>query len=314
MTVVCPSLLGFPRVQSYGVMLLLACAVGWWLARRRARRFGMPAWQVDWLMPLLLIGCGLGTRLAGYLLQRIVGDAANDRVLFGGLFLAVAIGAVYAKMIGTSIWRLSDAFAYSLPLSIGILRVGCFMAGCCWGDLCVPATRLAAVEDECWQRQVQTIPALCREDWPLSVRYPSGSPAHLQHRAVGLLPPDNANRSLPVHPVQLYEAAASWILLGGLVLITRRLRRWGDSFLLSLLGYAVIRFVADLFRADSPLVAGGLTVSQYVSMGCASACLLILLMRHVSTAPDTGGAYEAANSIRALSSRLVRSSTTLWNT
>ena len=98
---------------------------------------------------------------------------------------------------------------------------------------------------------------MCGDDWPLAVRYPAGSPAFHQHLTAGLLPP-NADRSLPVHPVQLYEAAAVLVLWGLLWLVDPRLRRWGESFLLFGLGYCAIRFVCEWFRADSAPLGMGL--------------------------------------------------------
>ena len=81
----------FPRIHSYGAMLALAWILGWWLARRRARRLGIAIWHIDWLLPLLLIAAGLGSRLGGLVSQRLADGAANDRVLFGGLLASVGV-------------------------------------------------------------------------------------------------------------------------------------------------------------------------------------------------------------------------------
>jgi phosphatidylglycerol:prolipoprotein diacylglycerol transferase len=99
----------------------------------------------------------------------------------------------------------------------------------------------------------------------LAVRYPAGSPAFYQHLTAGLLPPD-ADRSLPVHPVQLYEAAAVLVLGGLLWLVDPWLHRWGESFLLFGLGYGAIRFICEWFRADSATWAWDLTPAQLVCL------------------------------------------------
>ncbi len=256
----------FPRIHSYGALLALAWIVGWWLARRRACRLGIAAWHIDWLLPLLLIGAGLGSRLGGRLSQLLSDGAANDRVLFGGLLASIGVAMVYGLVARIPLGRLADAFAFALPAGIVLLRVGCFFAGCCWGDVCTASGRLAvAVDDRAWLQQVQTFPSLCRDDWPLAVRYPAGSPAFYQHLTAGLLPP-GADRSLPVHPVQLYEAAGVLVLWGLLGLVDRRLRRWGESFLLFGLGYGAVRFVCEWFRADSRPWAWGLTPAQCICL------------------------------------------------
>jgi len=216
--------------------------------------------------------------------------SANDRVLFGGLITATGVAAAYAVVARIPIGRLGDVFAFSLPLGIGVLRIGCFSAGCCWGDICVSPERLALVDDQAWRRQVQTMPQLSNEDWPLRVSFPAGSPAYYQHLTAGLLP-RTADRSLPVHPVQLYELAASLALFGVLLLVDKRLRRWGESFLLFAVGYCVIRFAVEWFRADNQLLAYDLTFSQWAGILCICVCALVWGMR-VVLAKRTPNSYN----------------------
>jgi phosphatidylglycerol:prolipoprotein diacylglycerol transferase len=273
-----PILLSSPRVPSYGAILVLACGLGWWLARRRARGLGIPVWHIDWLVPLLLAGAGVGARLTSLGSQWVADDSGNDRLLYGGLLTAVGVAVVYAKVACLPLGRLGDAFAFALPVGICLLRVGCFLGGCCWGDICGSPDRLSVVEDQAWRRQVQTFPPLCDGDWPLAVTFPAGSPAYYQHLTAGLLPP-GAERSLPVHPVQLYETAACLGLLGLLCMLDARLRRWGESFLACGVGYSAIRFVVEWFRADTRPLVWGLTLAQLASIFCAGMCLIAWRMR-----------------------------------
>jgi phosphatidylglycerol---prolipoprotein diacylglyceryl transferase len=275
-----PTLMPYLRIETYGAMLVLAWVVGWWVARRRACRLGVPTWHIDWLVPLLLVGSAVGAGLAGQFSRMLSGDRGNDRVLFGALLVAVGVGSVYGRVVRIQLGRLADAFAFSLPLGISLLRVGCFFAGCCWGDICGCSEVIASVDDQAWRRQVQTIPELSGEDWPVCVSFPMESPAYYQHLTAGLLSP-TADRSLPVHPVQLYEAAASLVLLGILLLIDSRLRRWGDSFLLFVLAYSAMRFVIEWFRADSSVLACGLTFSQLTGLLAAIGALTVWTLRVV---------------------------------
>ena len=282
-----PQLLSSPPITSYGAMLLLAWGIGWWLTRKRARQYGIACWQVDWLMPLLLVSAGVGSRLASHCSRLLPGGAANDRMLFGGLLLAVVVGVAYGAAARIPLARLADACAIALPVGIALLRVGCFLAGCCWGDICERPERLANVEDPAWLRQVRTIPAVCGDDWPVAVRFPRGSPAYSQHRTAGLLAP-TAKKSLRVHPVQLYEAAALLILWAFLWGIDGQLRRWGESFLLFGLGYSTIRFFVEWLRADTEVVVWNLTTSQVVCIGCFCACLVIWRTRLVTRISNPG--------------------------
>ena len=54
-------------------------------------------------------------------------------MLYGGYFLAIAGGIVYARRANLLVWRAADAAAPSMALGIGIGRIGCFLNGCCFG-------------------------------------------------------------------------------------------------------------------------------------------------------------------------------------
>ncbi len=253
-----PVVLGNPRVTSYGLMLVVAWLVAWWSARRRAARFEVPVYYVDGLMPLLLLSMMVGARLAGQLIQPSAADFANDHLLFGGLVAAALVVVAVARATGTPLGRLSDAFAFALPAGIGLLRAGCFLAGCCWGTV-------------------------CSHRWPLAVTYPRGSPAYYQHLLDGQLAA-GAARSLPVHPVPLYELAGMLAWLAALLLLDRRWRRWGESFLASGLGYCSLRFGLEWLRADNRILAGGLTGSQWACLAIAALCFILGAIRRSQAA------------------------------
>ena len=78
-----------------------------------------------------------------------------------------------------------DVFAPAIALGHAIGRVGCFAAGCCWG-------------------------AVCRLPWAVTFRNPEA------HRLVGV------PLGIPLHPTQLYEAAAEAIIF---VFLYRRFQR-----------------------------------------------------------------------------------------
>jgi phosphatidylglycerol:prolipoprotein diacylglycerol transferase len=273
-----PTLLSWPPIPSYGAMLVLATAAGWLLARRRARGLGLAAWQIDWLIPLLILGCAAGGRLAAASGGRWFAAGTNERVLFGAIVVSVAVAVLYGLVLRIPLGRLADAFAASLLMGIGLLRVGCFLAGCCWGDVCADSSSLAAVLAPEQLRQIQTLPALCGEDVAVRIRFPAGSPACDQHRQLGLLHPEH-QRSLPVHPVQLYEAFVAWALLGGLLAVDRSFRRYGEAFLAAGVAYTSLRFCIEWFRADQPLVIWGWTFSQLCCVPLVCLCTIVWTVR-----------------------------------
>ncbi len=82
-------------------------------------------------------------------------------------------------------------------------------------------------------------------------------------RATLTHPPE---RSLPVHPTQLYAAinAALLCLLGLMVFPFRH--RHGQTFALVLTAYAITRFLLEVIRTDESALMGGMTISQNISV------------------------------------------------
>lgn len=278
----------WPGLSSYGLLLTLGWLAGWWWARRRAVSSGHPAWCIDLLIPLLWFASGVGSRLAGWLQTAITQQVVQQRAIYGSLAAALIVSLVYARIARISWPRLCDICAPPVLLGIGLLRVGCLLGGCCWGDVCGEADKIAAIPDQSFQRQIQTIPPLCPTNLPWRVIFPEGSRASLQHRSAGLLSADDL-RSRPVHPVQLYEAVTAWTLVILLLLIEAKLSVPGSLFLLSTSGYASLRFVVEWFRADQPLVFGGLTLNQYVSaiLFCAGGIVMARTCRRLKTSAST---------------------------
>jgi phosphatidylglycerol:prolipoprotein diacylglycerol transferase len=172
-------------------------------------------------------------------------------------------------VIGYGVWskislaELANVWAAPVALGLGIGRIGCFMAGCCWGDLCMPPDRASLIADPVTRRQVFSIPLLSSPAFPWAVRFPPETGAYEQQQALGLIP-EHAAQSLPVHPAQLYEAIA---VLGLTFFLQRKfLTGVGTVFRTFAWGYGAIRFFVEFLRADNPPVYFGLTLSQVISL------------------------------------------------
>jgi prolipoprotein diacylglyceryltransferase len=88
--------------------------------------------------------------------------------------------------------------------------------------------------------------------------------------------------ALPSHPAQLYEAAATVVVLVVLIgLLTRGAfaRRDGRLFVTALAGWAVARTVVAATWRDAP-VLGPLRADQLLSIAIAGACVALLLSPH----------------------------------
>jgi phosphatidylglycerol:prolipoprotein diacylglycerol transferase len=203
---------------------------------------------------------------------------------------------MYSRPTRLSLANLLDIFAPGLALGLAFGRLGCFLAGCCWGDLCVQPARLsnAGLDAETWQ--IQTFPSLSPAALPFAVRFPRDAGAYEQHQRLGLIPVNSA-RSLPVHPVQLYEEALALCLC---ILLWNKLRKrhWaGQVFWTFMLIYGLIRFCTEFLRADNSPIYLGFTLSQVISAAMVSVATAAFVWRRTSPAASQQAVLARGGSV-----------------
>ena len=266
-------LLTNPRIGSYSAFLLLGLLAGYLISRWRAPRAGIKGAHIDNLTLLITVLSLFGARLFSWIFYFPPGvsfwealhDPGGGMVFYGGMIFGLLTVIVYGRIARLEIGNLMDVFGPGLALGLAFGRIGCFMAGCCWGDLCVDANALSHLPASARASQIQTFAGISSSGFPLAVRFPEGSGAFEQHQKLGLLGAD-AVSSLPVHPVQLYEAALALVICFFLHRWFAH-RRWhGQIFCLLILSYGVARFGTEFLRADNPPIYFGLTLSQVISI------------------------------------------------
>jgi phosphatidylglycerol---prolipoprotein diacylglyceryl transferase len=254
-----------------GFITLLGFLSAWLLARRQARIGGIATRHVDWMIPCALVGLVLGAALyhawfgqpgaPQSWLEWLTPHGAVHWAL-----LSVAVPCVlYCLVRKVSVPAMADIATPAMDLSIAFARVGCFVKGCCWGDVCVDEKLLVSVLTPAELAQIHTVPLLCHPWWPLAVRFPRASPAYGSHAMLGLLEGPSA-ASLPCHPVQLYEAAGLLLLTAGLVWLYPRRRFPLQVTALSGIGYGALQFLMEFVRADHQAVWRGLTTDQVICL------------------------------------------------
>lgn len=143
-----PNLLtiGPVTIATYGFMLLAAFAATLAWTWFEARRLGLDKGLLfPGLAFALFLGAILGGRLAltpsnwGLFLERpwtlFVGWRGVQSSL-GSAVLATAFAALYLRLKRQPVLTWMDAFAPGSALGAGMLRIGCFSAGCCYGTAC----------------------------------------------------------------------------------------------------------------------------------------------------------------------------------
>src|SRR5216110_46581 len=215
--------LGPITVYTYGVLLAAAYLLGLQLARVRACKRGLDSARVLDLGIYIIISALIGAKLLLLVTdfrtfradpRELLTLARSGGVFYGGLILAVAVALWYIRRVGLPLWTTCDVFAPGIALGHVIGRFGCFFAGCCWGK----------PTDVPWAITFTSPFAAANVGTPLNV---------------------------PLHPTQLYEAGAEFLILIFLLATEKAGRRFaGRTFWLYMLLYAISRYVIEYYRDD----------------------------------------------------------------
>ena len=240
---------GWP-VYSYGVLLAIAYLAGLQLAVVRARRAGLDAARVMDLGIYLIIAALVGAKLMLVLTDfsyfssnpaELLSLVRAGGVFYGGLIVSFLTGLWLVRRYKLPIWSAADMYAPGIALGHVIGRLGCLLAGCCYGR----------PTDVAWGLTFTDPVAAANVGTPLGI---------------------------PLHPTQLYDAGAELLILIVLLATERRGRGFaGRTFWLYILLYAISRFVVEIYRGDPRGTLMGFSTSQFVSLVIAPIAVVMLL-------------------------------------
>lgn len=219
-------------IGTYGVLFAASALIGWFVWVKVARRDGLDSTTLTDIGFYALFAGIFGSKLGlilldpGYYLTNpgaLLGTLRAAGVLLVGVIAAVVTIALLCRRHGMSFWSVVDSMAPSLALGQAIGRIGCFMAGCCYGK---------AAPGLPW--------GVCFTD-PAAAMI-SGTPLYD--------PSDPIAAHNILHPTQLYQAVADFLLFL-LLLALVRYKLFAGARALTFIGvYAISRFTVELFRGD----------------------------------------------------------------
>jgi phosphatidylglycerol:prolipoprotein diacylglycerol transferase len=259
--------LGPVTVYTYGVLLAAAYLFGLQLARVRAKKRGLDANRILDLGIYIIISALVGAKLL-LLITDFKSFTADPRelltlvrsggVFYGGLIVAVGVALWYIRRVGLPLWTTCDVFAPGIALGHVVGRFGCLFAGCCYGK---PTTRP-------WGITFTDPFAAANVGTPLGV---------------------------PLHPTQIYEAGAEFLILMALLLTERKGRPFaGRTFWLYMLLYAISRFIIEFYRGDDRGTVGMFSTSQFISVILAPLAIVMLVYLSRVVTPEPKRARKAA--------------------
>ncbi|HMP98258.1 MAG TPA: prolipoprotein diacylglyceryl transferase [Cyclobacteriaceae bacterium] len=197
-----------------------------------------------------------------YFLDHLQLNRDPGRALFGGLLLGCM--GVFISILALKLpWRSLQAFAFALPIGIALHRLGCFIAGCCFGT----ATEI-----------------------PWAVQY--GTHTHA-YRA--LIPAADVMHTNALHPVQLYEAFLVLLIIPALILIYKKIKNGISLTGISIIAYFFIRFVTGFFRLDESVLWGLQPIQWICLTGMLVFTVLIFWIEKTSEPKDTSNTNSVSN-------------------
>lgn len=137
--------LGPLAIHWYGIMYGLAFIIGYFVVKALARRreMGLTDSDVMDFVTYLVIGVVLGGRL-GYILfyglssylqnpAEILAVWKGGMSFHGGAIGTILAGWLYCRQRGLSFWKMADITVVTVPIGLGLGRLGNFINGELWG-------------------------------------------------------------------------------------------------------------------------------------------------------------------------------------
>jgi phosphatidylglycerol:prolipoprotein diacylglycerol transferase len=219
--------LGPFQIRMYGILLSAAFLIGVRLAGRRGAARGIAPATIHDLAIVIIVSAIIGAR--GFYILTHRAEYAADPLsmlkvwegglsMYGGVLLAIASSALFARSKSLPFGRIADVVAPSLAIGAALTRVGCYFNGCCFGR-------------------------------PTSSAFGTLFPPRSEAGFVFF--------GERIHPTQLYASFYSLVIFLVLLGVDRRIRGGGvvrDGFLfgLFLMLQGAARFTVDFYRYYAP--------------------------------------------------------------
>lgn len=163
---------------------------------------------------------------------------AGGLAFYGGFIAASLVGLYTLKRDKFPVWKAVDMAGFTIPLGLAFGRLGCYLAGCCFGSECkLP-----------WAVSFPGWSDASRAEWKAGTLGAASLPSHL------------------VHPTQLYESLASLGISAFCALYLWPRKRYDGHVMVGFLVlYAVARFAIEFLRRDDRGIAI-LSTSQWIAL------------------------------------------------
>jgi phosphatidylglycerol:prolipoprotein diacylglycerol transferase len=223
--------LGTFELRSYGIIVALSFFLGLWLSTKEAKRKGLDPALVQDFAFFALLGGIIGARIYFVLFSKPAYFLENPweivAIWHGGIGI---IGALLGGLV-TAMW-------YCRKKRLSFWR---------FADVLAPGVALG--------QSAGMFACLLNGD-------SYGKPADVAWAITYTDPRAMAPLNIPLHPVEIYEMAAYFLVFLLVWHAGRKYRTAGFAFLTYLAGYGVARFSVEYFRGNAAIFAWGIPAAQ----------------------------------------------------
>ena len=224
-------------IYSYGFLIMIGAILAMaYTAIQSKRRYNVSFDTSQTLFLIIFVGAFLGGKIfyffenPSYFIDNPSALwGSRGFVFYGSLIFGIAGILVFFKIKGLPILKMLDIIAVTTGLVHVFGRIGCFMAGCCYGT---PTNSEYGV--------------VFRDS--NSLAYPMET---------------------PLHPTQLYSVLLITMILLTILVLRKWQRFHGQLFLIYLMIYSIGRSVIEIFRGDLSrgfVIDDWLSHSQFISL------------------------------------------------
>lgn len=130
-------------VYGYGLMIGIGIIAAYLMTEYRAQKKGLDAEPVFGLTIFSVAGGFLGSKLLymstriGDIIQdpSVLKEVASGWVVYGGIIGGIVTAVAYCRIKKMEFLRYLDIALPAVALAQGFGRIGCFLAGCCYGTI-----------------------------------------------------------------------------------------------------------------------------------------------------------------------------------
>jgi len=226
-------------IHGYGFCIAMGILISYFfLLKRLKKQIGADSDSVANFVILITIAGIIGGKLVFYLEapsyyfghpSNMIRNFGSGFVFYGSFLFAMPVMYFYFKKNKWPMRKMIDNIAIVAIIVHGLGRVGCFLAGCCYGN-----------PTDSWIGVTFTNP-ICAA-LPLNT---------------------------PLHPTQLYEVGLLLIIFIIIYFYRNKKKYDGQLFIIYAFLYAIGRFFIEFFRGDSDrgyLFNGALSHSQFIAI------------------------------------------------